>query len=880
MSDPGDLPAELRLGQRVGRILIGPGELAAARADPGGKDQELRSAFAISGPHVLTAWHCTGKDPDAPSWFRLRVPGVGRNDYHYVPVRVTSYDASLDIAVLSLDPSRLAAGGLTEADATSLLTKAAIPLAATTVASGAKVKVMGFSQSKPANDGDTYDAEVTEPVQVLSGFRCMKLRGDEFGAGLMVAVRGLSGGPVLRAVDPDQDEAAGYVAVGIVRLSIGEDPAGSTGGEVLATSIADAAGLTEIGEALRNDVPRTHRRPDYVRQIELLAPADLLDRRAELEALADFARPGSAMAPYAIWTGIPGSGKTALAAHFALHPPPGVDVVAFFVSRFRTEQTHQFWASVCDQLAALLDRRILATGSAEFVSLWEDAGAAAVRQGRTLLLLIDGLDENDPPPIAPWIPKDGDATRRVVIFSTPSASGADRGFWLPAGKVLRHELVKSKHAQDAADDISLIVDTRLSERMRDTLGVLAAAESPLSAADITELLHEEGLLRQSASVSLLVPEIKQALDDASSLGLVSPMLEDPGRYAFELRVAPLVIDKLGAAIEGHREQIKAWADRYAGLGWPADTPRYLLTGYAGMLDRAADSARLLALTTPARINALRTVTGDETAALDELAKVLGHLAKSDPPDVAMACRTALRREQMLRAMAWYPATLIQAKAALGEWAAAHQLASHLERPEQRAQALMTIGYDATDAGKAQVGHNLLVDALQAVSGITQPYWRMSAIWGAAQMAMHAAWLIDPQTVAEAFADPAAGSMALVAFAQCAMGGQRVPDALGFLIEADRIAASAGTLPAPEASSPPDASDTPIGQAAAAVAGAAARSGDSDTAVRAAALIPRHIERIALLTLAYLVSAAAGKPADHVTAAFLGLREPGHGHRGS
>jgi hypothetical protein len=873
VKDPGDVPVELRLGQRVGRILIGLGELAAARADPGGSGQELRSAFAIGGPHVLTAWHCTGKDPDAPLWFRLRVPGGGRDDYHYVPVRVASHDASLDVAVLSVDPSRLAAGGLTAADATSVLAKAAIPLAAK-VASGTSVRVMGFSQSKPANDGDTYDATVVDPTQVLSGLRCMKLRGEAFAAELPVAVRGLSGGPVLRAVDPDQGEVAGDVAVGIVRLSVGVDDAASMGGELLATSIADAAGLTEIGEALRDDVPRTHRRPDYARQIELLTPVDLLDRRAELEALADFARPGSAMTPYAIWTGIPGSGKTALAAHFALHPPPQVDVVAYFVSRFKTQQTQQFWASACDQLAALLDRRTLATGSAEFVSLWEDAGAAAAKQGRTLLLLIDGLDENDPPPIAPWIPKDGDATRRVLIFTTPSASGADRGFWLPTGKVLRQELVKSKHAQDAADDISLIVDTRLSERMRDTLGVMAAAESPLSAADITELLYEEGLLRQSASVSLLVPEIKQTLDDASSLGLVSPMLEDPERYAFEPRVAPLVTDKLGAAaIDGHREQITAWANRYAELGWPPHTPRYLLTGYPGMLDRAADSARLLALTTPSRINALRAVTGDETAALEELALVLGHLANTDPPDVATACRTALRREQMLRAMAWYPVTLIRAKAALGEWAVAHRLASHLERPEQRAQALMAIGYDATDAGKAQVGRNLLVDALQAVGGITQPYWRMSAIGAVAQLAMHATWPIGPQTVAEAFTDPAASSIALIAFAQCAMTGHRMPDALGFLTEAYRIAASADTLPAPEASDAPDMPGTLIGLAAVDLAGMAALSGDSDTVVKATTLIPGRVERIHVLTLAYLVSAATGKPADHVTTALLGLREP-------
>ncbi len=861
MSDPETPQAELTLGQRVGRILIGPGELAQDKASPGQGVGDVRSGFAISGPHVLTAWHCTGKHPQAPLWFRLRDPET-RNGYHYVPVRATSFDPDLDVAVLSVDPSRLAAE-LPEAEASRVLERAAIPIAAG-LPDGAQVKVMGFSQSKYTFDGDTYEATIREPADMQYGIRCMKLYGEAFDSQQPVSVDGLSGGPVLKAVSRGQGKAPDYVAVGIVRLSLlsvraaeaaakgAAYPDGTLGGEFLATRLDDAeVRLPEIGEALRADLPRTHRTPDYLRVIVRRASKELLGRRTELAVLADFARPGSARPPYAIWTGIPGSGKSLLAAHFALHPPPGVDVVAFFVSRYPPQQRQDFLKEACDQLAALLDTVApSAPDLNRLTSLWEDAGAAAATQGRTLLLLIDGLDENDPPWIDSGLPKDGDATRRVVVFSTASAHGADRDFGFPAGKVARHEVVKGNPPREAAEDIIEAVEDKLSDLMQSVLGLMAAAESPLSAEDITQVLHDEGLLEPSVkNVGALVPRIKKALDDASSLGLISPTLEDPGLYQFEFGVGKLVTRELAAAIDGHREQITIWADKYAADNWPENTPRYLLTGYPRMLHHVGDSDRLLELTTPDRIRALREATGDETAALDELSLVLGHLATADVPDVAMACRTVLRREQILRAMAWYPLPLIQAKATLGEWAAAHQLASHLAKPEQQSQALTMVGYEATDAGKGQVGHDLLVEALRAVARITQPYWRMYASRVVAQTAMRAEWLIEPQTVGVAFADPRAGAIALAAFADAARETRRWGDAVDFLTEAYRIAESAGSEPAPAdrqavpgASEPtaetPSAADLPgmlIGQTATAVAGAAARSGDSDSAIKAATL---------------------------------------------
>ena len=886
--------------QRVGRVLIGPDEVADDRAARGGDAAVLRSGFAISGPYVLTAWHCTGRDEKARLWFRLR---AADGSYRYLPVRVASYDEPLDAAVLAIDGTRLPDGELTEAAANELLAAASIPLASKVIPE--KVRVWGFSGSKPGYDGDSYPVTVVEQDLLPSGVSVMKLQGTEFSGGRPALVRGLSGGPVLRAIDPDAADSPGDVAVGFVRGSSGPDPA-SIGGEVITTRIADLAqlpNLPEIGAALRADVTRTRRVPAYVAVIDGLVPAgDLPDRAMELAELAAFARPGSDRPPYAIWRGPDGSGKTALAAYFARNPPPGADVVAFFVSRSRGDQTDAFWEQACDQLSALLDEGAGKKGRTDFDSLWARAGAAATAAGRTLVLLVDGLEANDPRPALIYrsVPADGDATRRVAIFTAPSAIGADHDFGLPDKKRYSTDLVKSRQAGRIENDIYDALKIDVTASMKDVLGVMAAAQSPLSSLDITEVLQDSGLIgTPTAKTQALEPRIRAELESAGQLGLVGPTLEDPDSYAFQDdAVRRQVVQELRAPIIGvYQDQIKEWAAKYARADWPEGTPRYLLAGYPAMLDRTLDWDRLLELTTmPKRVERLRAVTGSDATAVDELDLVLRHLAGEEAPDLPLACRIALRREAKVRSMGWYPIPLIQAKAMLGDWAAARLLASHLERPELRAQALVVIGYTAAAAGKAQLGHDLLVDALKAVSGITMSYWRINAMWSLARTALSAPWLIDPRTVSEAFTDVPAGTdplavyFALNAFAVCASTAGRMTDALAFLAEAYRIA---------DAARPPTAEPGPGGPAwsvaaallerlthpeypqaidilrepTATVARQAAADDDAETAVKVVALVPAVAERIDLLGVVGRVPTAAGGRAEPVRAALSGLSRP-------
>ena len=83
-----------------------------------------------------------------------------------------------------------------------------------------------------------------------------------------------------------------------------------------------------------------------------IAPVLLHDREEELAELAAFCAGDSF---YAWWQAGPWAGKTALSSWFVLHPPVGVDVVSFFITRRLTGQADStaFTEALVEQLTAL-----------------------------------------------------------------------------------------------------------------------------------------------------------------------------------------------------------------------------------------------------------------------------------------------------------------------------------------------------------------------------------------------------------------------------------------------------------------------------------------------------------------------------------------------
>jgi hypothetical protein len=138
----------------------------------------------------------------------------------------------------------------------------------------------------------------------------------------------------------------------------------------------------------------------YRKQVERIAPPELVGREAELRELAAYClQPGPG--PYVWWRAPAWAGKSALMATFVLHPPAGVRVVAFFITaRLGAQDTREaFTEVVLEQLAELLGQELpplltAGTRDAHLLGMLEQAAQACAAHGERLILVVDGLDED------------------------------------------------------------------------------------------------------------------------------------------------------------------------------------------------------------------------------------------------------------------------------------------------------------------------------------------------------------------------------------------------------------------------------------------------------------------------------------------------------
>lgn len=250
------VPGQLRVDPRVGRLLTASERVIrmAAETVPAIPDEVRRTAFAISGSHLLTAWHCVRGIQDTPLWFRIRTRSVTQSrQYAYIPVKPINVHELLDVAVLAVDGGRLDDVTLTEGEASAALMSVSIALG-TQVGVYDLVRVVGFPLTAPSCDCDINACSVVAVAAPLGEATCLKLYGPSFAAVDPVDPHGLSGGPVLSLQAAPDGERAREAAVGIVRaVPTGWDPNSHTavGGGLLATHMLEAASvLTEVGDAL------------------------------------------------------------------------------------------------------------------------------------------------------------------------------------------------------------------------------------------------------------------------------------------------------------------------------------------------------------------------------------------------------------------------------------------------------------------------------------------------------------------------------------------------------------------------------------------------------------------------------------------------------
>ncbi|MEU5193600.1 hypothetical protein AB0G86_05980 [Streptomyces scabiei] len=332
--------------------------------------------------------------------------------------------------------------------------------------------------------------------------------------------------------------------------------------------------------------------------------AQLADREAELQELAEFCSgpdlPG--VSAYRWWQAPPWAGKSALVADFALrHRPDGVEVVSCFITdRLGRNDQSAFLETVMRQLALIAQRDVGAPESRpeDLPGLCRDAAEACRDRGRRLVLIVDGLDEDQGaasgrPSIAALLPRVPPAGMRVVVTSRPSPSVPDD---VPVDHPLRaREDIRALAPWSHATGLSVLARHELRRLLDDEdvgvplLGLLVTARGGLTSADLARLVgvrphRVDRLLRGITGRSFVPGSHGQVLLPDPH---ITPHVHALGHE--ELRQEALIA--LGD-VSGFERQLHEWADDYRDREWPSDTPSYLLYDYPHMLHSAGNLKRL------------------------------------------------------------------------------------------------------------------------------------------------------------------------------------------------------------------------------------------------------------------------------------------------
>ncbi|MFD6432087.1 hypothetical protein [Streptomyces venezuelae] len=529
----------------------------------------------------------------------------------------------------------------------------------------------------------------------------------------------------------------------------------------------------------------------YLLQVEALAAADFQGREDELAALSSFCTVGGPEEVsgggrgYWRWLAPAWAGKSALLAKFVLDPPPGMDVVSFFItSRLaRQNDAAAFCEVVQRQLSSLLqEEQPLTTPHTREEQLrlaMDRAARLCSERGRRLVLVVDGLDEDrgvkagpDCHSIAAMLPRVLPHGMRVVVASRPHPPVPGD---VPGGHPLRtaqidHWLEPSAHAQvarwDAEQDLLRVLED--GGLGRELIGLTVAAGGGLSADDLAELSRSRPRLveRELSAVSGRSFQQRSAHWEAAAPNVYLLAHEE-----IQLRAVALLTDDEAA---GYRRVLHQWADRYRDAGWPASTPEYLLRGYTQMLDEQGETERLVALACDAaRHERLWQVTGADLAGLSEVAASLDQLLRASRqgrPNIAVvstAVRLAAARDKLHDRMSQVPSNLIALWARLGHTARALSLARAQRDSFDRGSALASIAGILSRTGSLDEAKALAENAAspddrdrcleQIAKGIAQAA-------GQHGEALHAARGIEE-------AEPRAKALAAIAVAQAAATGQ-------------------------------------------------------------------------------------------------------------
>lgn len=444
---------------------------------------------------------------------------------------------------------------------------------------------------------------------------------------------------------------------------------------------------------------------DYARQVAETAPTELVGRSSELETLTTFT---AGHEPYCWIQGDPWSGKTALVSWFVTHPPAGLNVVSFFVTRRRAEQSNSgaFLSATLDQLRSLVSPRYPtaetpAARDGQWLRLLDHAAAQSRSTGHRLILVIDGLDEDDAgasprdglPSIASLLPRHIPDNLRVIVTSRKHPGLPDD---VPEDHPLRRVRAQTLAPADIGIDLERLASSELHRLLTDSdqyariVGYMAAAISGLTASDLSDLTGERpyqlrkffhGIRGRSVTTASVSGGMRHSSPSAGS---------DVYLFAHDtLRV--LAEEQLGQSMDGFRHDIRRWIDGYRSRGWPPDTPEYAVVGYSRMLGVTGQLSTLSALAADSsRHEFLCQRTGSDYAALQEIRRATELVAVADVPDLSTALELSLWRQSLSTRVTNIPARLVSLWARLDRVDHAESLAGSISNPEHQARALAGI----------------------------------------------------------------------------------------------------------------------------------------------------------------------------------------------
>ena len=528
---------------------------------------------------------------------------------------------------------------------------------------------------------------------------------------------------------------------------------------------------------------RMEGRSAYRKQVERIAPPELVGRESELQELAAYCtEPGRS--PYVWWQAPAWAGKSALLSMFVLHPPAGVRVVAFFITaRLGAQDTREaFTEVVLEQLAELLGQDLpslpAATRDAHLLGMLEKAARASAAQLERLILMVDGLDEDRgittgqaAHSIAALLPHDPPAGMRVVVAGRPNPPIPDD---VPGWHRLRDPgIIRPLAPSTYAQDIKTLAQQELRRLLhgipaqQDLLGLLTAARGGLSGPDLVGLTGEP---------LWEIEDILHGVSGRTFTRQVSTWHPEGGPDVYLLGHEELQATARaylgGERLASYQDRLHAWAEKYRDQGWPADTPEYLLRGYFQMLTAIGDTARLVACAVDAaRHERMLDITSGDAAALNEVTMTFDLIAVQNDPDLTAALSLARHRDYLAERNTGIPASLPVLWATLGQHIRAEALAASITDPDRQARALAAVAGALAEAGQHEQAAAVASQAATVTRSITNPLSEaraLAAVGGAlAEAGQHeqaAAMASRAATVARSITNPLSEAWALAAVA--------------------------------------------------------------------------------------------------------------------